>query len=278
MHSKFDIPKLQALLQDFYTLTHIKIVVFDDNFVEIAAYPKEPCDFCKLIRSDAHANELCNLSDMKACEYCRKTGESLIYQCHAGLTETVTPIKHDHIIIGYMMFGQILMSKEKESYWADILERCLNFDIDLEKLEEAYELNNFIGIEQVRSAAKILEACAGYLWLSKLVVLEDESQVKKLDAYINHHIHENITAQLLCDALDISKSHLYKLSLHYYGVGIAEYIRNKRIEWAKELLINEELSVNEVALKVGIVDYNYFSKVFKKSTGQSPSQYRKDKI
>ena len=52
--------------------------------------------------------------------------------------------------------------------------------------------------------------------------------------------------------------------------------RSKRIQKAKELLRDESLSVEAIAEQVGYNDYFYFTKVFKKNTGISPSKYRKN--
>jgi len=275
MLSKFDIPQLESLLNDYYNLTQIRTVIFDDTFKEIASYPREKCEFCRIIRSDKRANELCNQSDINACEMCRKTGKPYIYRCHAGLTETVTPVKLDNIIIGYMMFGQILMTDSKNDDCREMMEKCEGYNLDMKKLEEAYHSNRFIGISQVISAAKILEACASYLWLSKLVVLAEEGLSERLENYIIKNIEEPLKVDEICRDLKISKSCLYKLSEHNYGMSIGKYIREKRISIAKGLLIKEGSVISEVANSVGIKDYNYFTKVFKKVTEYTPSTYRK---
>ncbi|VBB04934.1 transcription regulator hth arac- type [Lucifera butyrica] len=278
MLSKFDIPKLEELLADFYTLTQVRIVVFDDNFIEIASYPSNPCSFCKIIRKDKLANRHCVNSDEYACKQCKITGKPLIYQCHAGLTETVTPIKHDHMIIGYMMFGQIIASENKSDYWKVIYDQCKNYHLDMKELEEAYKQNKYINIHQIKSAAKILETCAAYVWLSKLVALDEDNLAKQLEEYINTHICEPITAHQICKALKVSKNRLYKIAGHSYAAGIAEHIRTRRIEIAKELLKKDRQAIAEIAIQVGLPDYNYFSKLFKKYTGYTPRQYRKKNI
>ena len=52
------------------------------------------------------------------------------------------------------------------------------------------------------------------------------------------------------------------------------YITGKRMEKAKEIIRNADISMAEVAFMVGYDDYTYFSKVFKKMTGMSPRDYR----
>ncbi|MBD9009716.1 MAG: AraC family transcriptional regulator [Clostridiales bacterium] len=53
-------------------------------------------------------------------------------------------------------------------------------------------------------------------------------------------------------------------------MGVAEYIRKKRLEYACSMLKSGELSVAEVSEKAGFSDYNYFSRLFKKHYGVSP--------
>ncbi len=59
-------------------------------------------------------------------------------------------------------------------------------------------------------------------------------------------------------------------------MSFSEYITAKRVQKAKELLADERLSVEKVANEVGYKDYFYFTKVFKKAVGISPSKYRKN--
>lgn len=57
-------------------------------------------------------------------------------------------------------------------------------------------------------------------------------------------------------------------------MGFAKYINSKRIEHAKELLVTTELSVKEIAGMVGVLDDNYFSRLFRKTVGISPLEFR----
>lgn len=66
-------------------------------------------------------------------------------------------------------------------------------------------------------------------------------------------------------------SRMFKLKL---GMGFAEYLTEKRIEYAKELLVSSDCSVGEVALMAGFSSNRYFSKVFKEVTGVTPSSLR----
>ena len=75
----------------------------------------------------------------------------------------------------------------------------------------------------------------------------------------------------------MSIGHLSTLIKKETGMSFTEYITEKRMEDAKKLLLKEELSIEEVAEKVGYHDYFYFTKAFKKYAGVSPSIYRKNR-
>ena len=71
------------------------------------------------------------------------------------------------------------------------------------------------------------------------------------------------------------KNRLYSLWKKRFNVPIGDYILRLRMEKAKKLLTNDDDKINQVCIKVGIPDYNYFSKVFKSYYGLSPREYRK---
>ena len=59
-----------------------------------------------------------------------------------------------------------------------------------------------------------------------------------------------------------------------YGIGIAAYIREKRLAKAKNLITNSDLSIAEISSVVGFSDYNYFSRVYKSRYNVSPHKER----
>ncbi|MFQ9395940.1 MAG: helix-turn-helix domain-containing protein [Lachnospiraceae bacterium] len=75
--------------------------------------------------------------------------------------------------------------------------------------------------------------------------------------------------------MNLSIGHLSTLIRRETGLSFSEYVTAKRMEDAKKLLCQENLSVEEVAEQVGYHDYFYFTKAFKKYAGVSPSVYRK---
>ncbi len=92
---------------------------------------------------------------------------------------------------------------------------------------------------------------------------------------IQERYTENITLTDLAEKYGISTSHLSGLLKNELKLPFSEYITARRMQRAKELLKDENLSVAQVAEQTGYNDYFYFTKVFKKTTGITPSKYRK---
>lgn len=131
---RVDAKKMEDLLRNFYLITGIRIVVFDDNFEKIAEYPGNHCGYCKIVRKDPNARALCKISDIKGCGECKKLKKLHIYECHAGLMEAVAPLKVGDIIIGYLMLGQLLLEdgQNRRQKWNRMYDRVKNYEIDFE--------------------------------------------------------------------------------------------------------------------------------------------------
>ena len=271
----YNTKELHELLSSFFTLTKIRIVVFDDQFNKIVEIPENDCDFCNIVRENTEINQKCLSSDKSACLKCKETNQIHSYVCHIGLTETVAPVFHNDLVIGYLMFGQVLNCSDKEPYWAEIFNNCENYNINIEKLKKAYNKMNSVPLAHIYAAAQIMEACAGYLWLNKYIILTENTFINQFESFISQNLHADLSVDTLCCVFKISRSKLYKILNEYYGTSVKRIIRSKRVKRAKELLGSTSEAVSEVAYKVGYPDYNYFIKVFKAETGITPGQCRK---
>jgi AraC family transcriptional regulator len=95
-------------------------------------------------------------------------------------------------------------------------------------------------------------------------------------AYIEEHVAENIPLATLAELVRLSPYHFCRSFKRSFGMPPHRYHANRRIERAKQLLTNRELSVTRVALDVGFSETSTFSAAFHKLTGQAPSRYRRN--
>lgn len=92
--------------------------------------------------------------------------------------------------------------------------------------------------------------------------------------YLDVHYNTSIRMQDLADMAFLSVSQLARLFRQETGMSVGEYIKRKRIDAAKELLVHSSLRIHEIAGRVGMDELSYFGKVFKEQTGMTPRGYR----
>ena len=85
-----------------------------------------------------------------------------------------------------------------------------------------------------------------------------------------------MSLSVLAEEFHLSSQYISQLFKNEIGVNFLTYLTNIRMEKAKKLLLSTSLSIAEVSEKSGYGDYRVFTKVFKKTEGVTPSQYRRD--
>ena len=122
-----------------------------------------------------------------------------------------------------------------------------------------------------------------YLYLSELIhakyaglPVNDSAKavIEQAVSYIVTHYSQKITETQLAQSVSVSRSWLYRSFVRYLGASPMRYINEYRVEQAGILLRDPSVSIANVARAVGFSDPFYFSKVFKKLKGVSPSEYR----
>ena len=101
-----------------------------------------------------------------------------------------------------------------------------------------------------------------------------DSIIYKVKQYIDQNYSTNLSLDALATMVHLSPSYFSKLFKREMGENLSTYILNTRVERAKFLLRTTDKKAYEIAEAVGIYDPVYFSKIFKKSTGLKPKEYR----
>ena len=104
---------------------------------------------------------------------------------------------------------------------------------------------------------------------------EHENQlVVRAQAYIQENYHKDLSLDEVSRQMDLSPYYFSKLFKDEAGCNFVEYVTNLRIRKAKELLVGNDKSMKEICGAVGYSDPNYFSRIFKKNTGMTPTEFR----
>ncbi len=113
-------------------------------------------------------------------------------------------------------------------------------------------------------------------YTSEALERDDRHDVGELAVrYVDKHYRQAITLEQLSSQFNVSLSHLCRQFKRACDMTFTEYLRTRRIDYARSLLRGTNSSVSEIGRQSGFEDYFYFNKVFKRSVGVSPAAYRK---
>lgn len=111
--------------------------------------------------------------------------------------------------------------------------------------------------------------------LSNRSMIKNTIVIQAID-FIHKHYAEDITVNFIAEKLNISHSYLSQIFTKEMGISPIKYLVAYRIQKAKELISSSDYLVTDVASRVGFFEVKHFSKTFKKVTGLTPMQYKKN--
>lgn len=270
----FRMEEISELIDNINIITRVNCVLYDRNFRILHNYKDSMCRFCSKVREDEVCQQRCLKSDMQGFAEALKKKGPYRYRCHMGLTETVTPILYEDMVVGFMMVGQNLL-QEDAAYVRERVEACADGERKAALLRELDDMR-FTTDAELCAMTNVVEMCVSYLYMKKLIRIKETPLPLLLKQHIETHLGESLDVKALCKEFNISKSGLYLVAKEAFGQGVTEYVRQQRMERAKELLAETSAPVSDVADLVGYADTNYFTKVFKKHTSHTPTSWRRE--
>lgn len=123
----------------------------------------------------------------------------------------------------------------------------------------------------------VMEQIQGYIQdvISQIEVQKQKNDLAgNVSQYLEEHFKEDPSLIALSEEFFVSPTYLSKRFKEKTGINISEYIEKLKIEHAKTMLLVSNISVTEIAAEVGYMDSNYFSRVFKKTMGMTPRDFR----
>lgn len=110
--------------------------------------------------------------------------------------------------------------------------------------------------------------------LSEYSISKDNPVIIKAKEFIEKHLDENISLEQTSEIVKVNPFYLSKLFKEETGSNFIDFVTDKRLERARNLLRKDELSIKEVSHCCGYSDQNYFSKLFRKKFGITPTEFR----
>lgn len=265
--------EIQEIFDSFTACFNIRINYFSPDIRELKVGLHKPvCSYCAIIQNKLGMKELCIQSDKTRCEEASEKKELVSYTCHAGLHEAIHPVFFEDNLLGFVVIGQFRNTDVIPSH---IIETCLKKDINENKPIKAFMKVPQYGEKQTQNILNLFKILVKYIVSQQMIARKGNMILNT----IIHHIEENINKQITLS--DISRlvgksnsyiSHLFKKNFDKgFGKMFIEMKLNKADEFFR---IMPDLTIAEVAYKLGYENPLYFSRIYKKYRKISPKEFK----
>jgi len=212
--------------------------------------------FCSLISERSRACASCLSVQEKLTEMAAEEAQSI--SCPNGLSDTAVPVRLGDRLIGFLQTGQVFRKKPTESQFCRVAKRVFDWgvEVDRETLRDAYFASRVVPPKQHEAVVKLLTIFAQHLsMLSNQVVVQHENAeppvIARAKDYIQDHQTENLRLGHVAKACNTSTFYFCKMFKKVTGINFTDYLSRVRIEKSKNLLLNPNLRVSEIAFEVG---------------------------
>lgn len=238
------------------------------------------CAFCEKARALPGGREECTKSDKSdAIMLAKQYKEPFFFECHMGMRELVIPLMREDSLLGILFVGQC-RTEEGDNTRIALNAKRLNGDPD--EFTRLYEELPLISQKHLLSVGTILsEYFDVRIWNNVLLAPSTASRpsnqelAEAINNFIRLNYRYNISPREIANEFHVNPSYASRRFSQHYNKTITERIAEVRIKRAMALLDETDAPIGNIALNVGFDDVNYFSRVFKKATGLSPTQYRR---
>lgn len=259
-----------SVLAELYKITGFRVSLHGADYSEIAAYPKEKREFCRMVHKNPEEYEKCIACDKAACKKALSNKSTHIYTCRYGFTEAVSPLYNFGTLTGFLMMGQVYETDQDGHPIHPEVKSVEALGDDMINLARQTPL---VDADMVRSYVKIMTICAQYLTLSNAIPAAKQTVAEMAKKFIFDNYKSKITIADICDDIGCSKSTLITCFKREYGTTVNNYITNIRLGEAVNMLKMGDRNIGEIAIETGFSDQSYFSKVFSAKYGVPPSEY-----
>jgi AraC-like DNA-binding protein len=267
----------------FTKATGLALTLRPVEFWQLAHHGKKHENpFCALLAERPGTLAVC----LKAHdEMIRHTGDlPHTVTCPFGLTETAVPVKLGDRTIGYLRIGQVLRHMPAKADTTRVSRELERAGVPFSgEIRQAWEKNPLIPPEKYNAIVRLLTFFAEQLSaLTNQIVVEQQNAepplVVKAREYIERHKAEPLSLSAVAQAAGASVFHFCKVFRKSTGLKFTDYVARVRLEDARTQLLNPNRRISEIAYDVGFQSLTQFNRMFKRVFGQSPSEFRAQKV
>lgn len=284
----FFIPMLNALnhiispqvaeVFDLYTGLHgTRISLFgpDKKLLYPNTSSRPNCFYCRMLREELKLDSKCRALDQSMMDAALQKKEMVSYTCHGGMREAAAPLFSNGQLVGFVMLGQFRsQSAPVQSPYADQWEKERGNDI----LQKAFENSPVFPEEKIKVLLAMFSQLLDLIIRGQLIQHKDYDLIAPVIEHIHHNLGNPLSLEEAARLSGRSTSTVTRLFKKITGRGFKQYQIACRIQTAvTHLHALPNRPVAEIAAETGFDDPFYFSRVFRRHTGLSPSEYRNAK-
>jgi len=235
--------------------------------------------FCDMMAQKSRACAACLQTQQQLSE--TATHEAKTVTCQAGLCDTAVPVRMGDQLIGFLATGQVFRKKPTEAQYNRTVKLMTEWGVQADPIDlrKAYFDTRVMSSRQHESVVKLLTIFAEHLSMvsNRIVVQEQNAEsplISRAKQFIAEHQTEELSLDQVAKSVHTSKFYFCKIFKKATGINFTDYLARVRTERAKNLLLNPNLRVSEIAYEVGFQSLTHFNRVFKRILGQSPTEYR----
>jgi YesN/AraC family two-component response regulator len=198
-----------------------------------------------------------------------------------GLCDTAVPVRLGDQLVGFLHTGQVFKKRPTEAQFRKVVALAREWGIQNEEneMKEAFFASRVLSQREHDAVVKLLEIFATHLSeLSNQIVVQlnnaEPPMITRAKEFIKQNHAEDLSLGHVAKAVNTSTFYFCKMFKKGTGLNFTEYVSRVRIENAKNLLLNPNLRISEIAYQVGFQSLTHFNRVFKKVVGESPTNYR----
>ncbi|MEO6243862.1 MAG: helix-turn-helix domain-containing protein [Opitutaceae bacterium] len=236
--------------------------------------------FCALMAAKSRSCAAC-LRNQQSIEEAAVAGPCT-RECFAGLNDSAVPLRLGDTIAGYLQTGQVMFHPPSTRRFLAASQRLAELDVpvdDAEQLRAAYFLTRVIPRTNYDAVLRLLASFAAHLSLvaNGLALQQAAAEppaVTRARGFIAQRLGEELSLREVAAVAHMSTFYFCKVFKTATGLTLTDYIARARIERVKELLLNPHMRVSEAAFAAGFQSLSQFNRVFRRVTGESPSDHR----
>jgi AraC-like DNA-binding protein len=263
---------------DLYTDLHgARVSLFGPD--KQILYPDEAgrpnCTYCRMLRETLQMDSRCRALDQMMMDAALQKKEMISYTCHAGMREAVVPLLADGQLAGFVMIGQFRsQAAPASSPYAGQWEK----EQGDQALQRAFEETMVFPENKIDVLLAMWRQLLELIIRSQLIHHKDYDLNEPVIAHIRAHPDRTLSLEEAAQMSGRSPSTVTRMFKKVTGCSFKKFETDFRLQRAAELLLaRPSRPVAEVAAAVGFEDPFYFSRIFHKHTGFSPSDYRNRK-